>query len=191
MTATAVSEYIRRYAVVPGDKLVVMTANDGGYRAAFDWMQAGREVVAVIDPREDPDSSIVQQAREAGITVITGSALVEARGRKGVTGALVAPINRLATFVTGDTRLLACDTIATSGGWSPAVHLSCHTGSRPVWDEEAIGFVPGPTTERRFAGGSVLGHHTLGECLAEGTDIGLQASVDASMGAVPEHGQAL
>jgi sarcosine oxidase subunit alpha len=187
MTATAVSEYIRRYAVVPGDKLVVMTANDGGYRAAFDWMQAGREVVAVIDPREDPDSSIVQQAREAGITVITGSALVEARGRKGVTGALVAPINRLATFVTGDTRLLACDTIATSGGWSPAVHLSCHTGSRPVWDEEAIGFVPGPTTERRFAGGSVLGHHTLGECLAEGTDIGLQASVDASMGAVPEH----
>ncbi len=175
MTASAVSEYIRRYAVIPGNRLVVMTANDGGYRAAFDWKQAGREVVAVIDPRHDPDSSAIQQAREAGITVLTGSALVEARGRKGVTGALVAPINKLATFVTGDTRLLACDTIATSGGWSPAVHLSCHTGSRPVWDDAAIGFVPGPTTERRYAGGSLLGHHALAQCLADGTEIGAQA----------------
>lgn len=179
MTASAVSEYIRRYAVVPGDRLVVMTANDGGYRAALDWHAAGRTVVAVVDSRREPESSVLEEAREAGLRVITGSAVVEARGRKGVTGALVAPINRLATFVTGDTQLHACDTIASSGGWSPAVHLSCHTGSRPVWSDDAIGFVPGATIERRFEGGSVVGHHKLGDCLADGTDIGARAAADS------------
>lgn len=181
MTASAVSEYIQRYAVVPGKRLVLMTTNDGGYRAALDWRAVGREVIAVVDPRPEPESSLVQEAREAGIRVLTGSALVEARGRKGVTGALVAPINRLATFVIGDVQLLACDTIATSGGWSPAVHLSCHTGSRPVWDESAIGFIPGPTADNRFAGGSLMGRHALAECLIDGTDIGARASGDPAV----------
>ncbi len=180
MTASSVSEYIQRYAVVPGKRLVVMTANDGGYQAAFDWAAAGRQVVAIVDTRTDPDGSVIEQAHEVGIRVLTSAAVVEARGRRWVTGALVAPINRLGSFVTGDTQLLACDTIASSGGWSPAVHLSCHTGSRPVWDDAAIGFVPGPTTERRFEGGSVIGHHGLGACLADGTHIGARAAADTA-----------
>ena len=31
--------------------------------------------------------------------------------------------------------------------WSPVVHLSCHAGSRPIWNDEIIGFVPGPTVQ--------------------------------------------
>lgn len=178
MTASAIAEYIRRYAVVPGQRLVLMTSNDSAYTTAQAWHEAGREVVAIVDTRKDPDSSAVQSARESGLRVISGSAVVEARGRKGVTGALIAPINRLGSFVTGDTQSVACDTIASSGGWSPAVHLSCHTGSRPVWDQEAIGFVPGPSPEQRFAGGSLLGHHQLTACLAEGTRAGARAVND-------------
>lgn len=176
MTASAVAEYIERYGVVPGDRLVVMTSNDSGYRTAQAWHTAGRHVVAIIDTRRDVDSSAMQAARDAGLCVITGSAVVEARGRKGVKAAVVAPVNRLATYVVGDTQLFECDTIASSGGWSPAVHLSCHTGSRPRWDEDAIGFVPGPTTERRFEGGSVLGHHGLADCLQDGARAGAEAA---------------
>jgi len=183
MTASSVSHYIRRFAVVPGQRLVVATANDGGYRAAFDWLEAGRDVVAVVDARREPDGTAFEEAQRRGIRVMTGCVVVEARsGRWGsnrVSGALVAPVDAAAAFVIGDTSLLACDTIASSGGWSPAVHLSCHTGSRPVWNAAALGFVPGETIENCFPGGSVVGEHALGGCLASG----IRAAGDALLAA--------
>ena len=170
MTASAVSHYIRRFAVVPGRQLVVATANDGGYRAAFDWQDAGREVVAVVDARREPEGAALEEAERRGLNVIAGAVVLEAMGTKRVRAALVASVDAAAAFVVGETRRLDCDTIASSGGWSPAVHLSCHTGSRPVWDPEALGFVPGPTRENCFPGGSVAGEQTLGACLASGLD---------------------
>jgi NADPH-dependent 2,4-dienoyl-CoA reductase/sulfur reductase-like enzyme len=32
--------------------------------------------------------------------------------------------------------------LAVSGGWNPAVHLTCHLGGKPVWNEIAA-FTPG------------------------------------------------
>ncbi|MGQ7844437.1 sarcosine oxidase subunit alpha family protein [Granulosicoccus sp. 3-233] len=179
MVASSLSHYIRRFAVVPGNTLVVMTSNDSGYQSAFDWHDAGRKVVAIVDTRREPDGSVTELALQKGIKVITGSAVIEARGRKRVSGALVAPINAGASFVTGESQLLSCDTIATSGGWSPVVHLSCHTGSRPVWSEEALGFVPGDTTEQRWSAGAMAGLQSLAECLQDG----LQAGSDAAAAA--------
>ncbi len=179
MVASSVSHYIRRFAVVPGKTLLVMTSNDSGYQCAFDWLEAGRKVVAIVDTRRDPDGSVTEQALQKGIKVITGSAIIEARGRKRVSGALVTPINVAATFVTGESQLLPCDTIATSGGWSPVVHLSCHTGSRPVWSEEALGFVPGDTTEQRWSAGAMAGLQSVAACLGDGMQAGSDAAAAA------------
>lgn len=176
MVASSLSHYINRFAVVPGERLVVVTSNDSGYQCAFDWADAGRQVVAVVDTRKNPDGTVTDLARQRGITVIVGSALIEARGKKRVIGALVAPINEGATFVAGDTQHFECDTIASSGGWSPAVHLSCHTGSRPVWSQELLGFVPGTTTEQRWAAGAVNGATTLSDILADGIRAGSDAA---------------
>lgn len=176
MVASSLSHYINRFAVVPGERLVVVTSNDSGYQCAFDWADAGRQVVAVVDTRKNPDGTVTDLARQRGITVIVGSALIEARGKKRVIGALVAPINEGATFVAGDTQHFECDTIASSGGWSPAVHLSCHTGSRPVWSQDILGFVPGTTTEQRWAAGAVNGATTLSDTLADGIRAGSDAA---------------
>jgi len=180
MLASAISQYIRRFAVVPGQKLAVMTTNDSGYQCAFDWQDAGRQVVAVVDTRQQPVGSVTDAARQRGIDVVTGAAIIEARGSKRVSGALVAKINVTGTFVTGDDGVLDCDTIASSGGWSPAVHLSCHTGSRPVWREDILGFVPGRTLNRCWAAGGVAGYQTLSECLADGSRAGQEAARGAA-----------
>ncbi len=186
MIASSLSHYIHRFAVVPGESLVLMTNNDSAYQSALDWLDAGRSVVAIVDTRKAPEGRVVDLALERGIRVLTGSVIIEAKGRKRVSGAVVAPINAQGTFVTGDTRWLPCDTIATSGGWSPVVHLSCHTGSRPVWSEDVLGFVPGTTTEQRWSAGSITGKQTLAECLAEGAAEGL-AAVEASGHSVEEN----
>lgn len=183
MVASAISHFIHRYAVVPGRSLVVMTSNDSGYQCAFDWLAAGRRVVALVDTRAQPDGTVTDTARQLGIRVITGSAVIEARGSKRVLAAEVANINTdevaadttPGSRISGESFLLDCDTIASSGGWSPAVHLSCHTGSRPVWRDDIAGFVPGETVENRLLAGSISGQHTLAACLVGGVSAGKQA----------------
>jgi sarcosine oxidase subunit alpha len=175
MVCSAVSHYIQRYAVIPGSTLVVMTSNDSGYQAALDWHDAGREVVAIVDTRANPDGDVTVEAKRRGISVITGSAITEVNGDTRVDSAMVCAINAEGTFVTSEPMRLTCDTVATSGGWSPAVHLSCHTGSRPVWRDDIIGFVPGDTHEKRHYAGMVAGAQTLQACMQSGIDAGLQA----------------
>lgn len=118
MLASAVSTYINRYAVVPGDKLVLMTANDHAYNAAIDWHNAGREVVAVVDTRPEATGELPAKARDLGIKVLTGQAVISVQGKKRVTGVEVSRISDTGDSVTGNIAQLVCDTVASSGGWS-------------------------------------------------------------------------
>ncbi|MGM0982133.1 MAG: sarcosine oxidase subunit alpha [Pseudomonadota bacterium] len=182
LLAGAVSTYIRRYGVVPGNKLVLSTSNDHAYRAALDWLDAGREVVAIVDARQAPDGDLVEQARASGIRIITGSAVLEAKGDKRVSGARVATIDTAAFKVTGQAETLDCDTIASSGGYSPVIHLASHTGARPTWNDEILGFVPG-LVKGVHAAGSARGIHDLAEGLADGSAAAARALVALDLSA--------
>ncbi|WP_419812880.1 sarcosine oxidase subunit alpha family protein [Bacterioplanoides sp.] len=168
MVASAVTTYVRRYGVVPGQSLVVGTANDDGYDAAIAWHEAGRKVAAIVDSRAAADGDRVKQAEALGINVIFGSVVCEAIGSTRVKGAKIGGLSDDGKVLVGPQQQIKCDTIATSGGWSPAVHLSCHTGSRPVWNAEIFGFVPGDSHEHRLVAGGVRGHYELRDCLIEG-----------------------
>jgi len=175
MVAGAVSTYIRRYGVVPGKTLVLSTSNDDGYRAALDWQAAGHDVVAIADSRENPEGEWVEAARAQGIRIITGSGVIEAKGANRVTGARVAKIDLARFCVSGAVEELACDTIASSGGFSPVIHLASHTGARPTWRDDLLGFVPG-LVEGVHACGGANGTYTLAEVLAEGAKTGAVAA---------------
>ncbi|BAL27065.1 sarcosine oxidase subunit alpha [Azoarcus sp. KH32C] len=174
MVAGAVSIYIRRFAVAPGQRLVLSTSNDHAYRAALDWHDAGREVAAIVDARANPEGDLVHEARSRRIRIITGSAVIEARGEKRVSGALVASIDSVGFRVYGAVEELACDTIATSGGYSPVVHLAAHSGVRPEWRDDILGFVPGDVKGLVPVGG-VNGRMPLAEALVDGLEAGSRA----------------
>ncbi|CAO1668966.1 Sarcosine oxidase subunit alpha [Halomonas sp. NYA30] len=175
LLAGAVSTYIRRYGVAPGRKLVLSTSNDYGYRVALDWKEAGCEVAAIVDAREAPAGDWVDAARAQGIKIITGSAVIEAKGSNRVTAARVAKIDIDAFKVSGPVQELACDTIASSGGYSPVIHLASHTGARPTWRDDILGFVPGLVKGVQACGGA-KGTYTLGDVLAEGVEAGIRAA---------------
>ena len=185
MLASAVSTYINRYAVVPGRRLVLMTTNDNAYRTAFDWQDAGKEVVAIVDTRAYVNGAWQEEAKRRGITVLKGQAVIEARGRTRVKQAIVSGLSADGNQVAAPEQTFNCDTIASSGGWSPVVHLSCHTGSRPVWDDDVIGFVPGKTVQKQLTAGAVCGRFSLNDCLADGARIGAEAATNAGFSAEP------
>ena len=176
MLASSVSTYLNRYAVAPGKRLVLCTTNDHAYRAALDWQHAGRDVVAVVDVRRDPGGARVQAARQAGIEVIPGHAVIEACGGRRVQGALIAPLNDACAAVTGASRRLDCDLIASSGGWSPTLHLGSQTGVKPRWSDAAGAFLPGDLGPRASWAGAVTGARSLRDCLADGARAGALAA---------------
>ncbi|HET8791699.1 MAG TPA: glycine cleavage T C-terminal barrel domain-containing protein, partial [Modicisalibacter sp.] len=184
LLAGAVSTYIRRYGVVPGSKLVLSTSNDHAYRAALDWFDAGREVVAIVDARANPDGELIAQAQAQGIRVITGSAVIEAKGANRVIGARVAKIDIDAFKVVGNAEELACDTIASSGGYSPVIHLASHTGARPTWRDDILGFVAGKVTGMT-ATGAANGLYALADAIDDGSQAGAQAAVASGHQATP------
>jgi sarcosine oxidase, subunit alpha len=184
MLADAVSTYVRRYGVAPGRKLVLSTNNDYAYRVVLDWLDAGQKVVAVADARSNPRGTWVEEARKRGVRVLTGSAVVEARGSKRVTGARICAIDLNKHKVTSPGEMLDCDLIVSSGGYSPVVHLASHLGGRPVWREDILAFVPGEGFQKRLCAGAVNGVFALGDALADGFEAGASAAAEAGFKAV-------
>jgi sarcosine oxidase subunit alpha len=182
MLASSISVYLNRYAVAPGNALVISTANDSGYQAAIDWHKAGRKVIGIADSRAQSNGELVEEAKKLGLKIWFSHAVIEAKGSRRVYAATVAPINAEGTQVTGASQNYDCDIIATSGGWSPVVHLSCHTGSRPVWNDDIIGFLPGKTVQKQHCVGSLMGQHQLSDSLEQGLVIGAQAACEAGFG---------
>lgn len=180
MLAGAVSTYVRRYGVAPGKELVLSTNNDYAYRLVLDWLDAGQKVVAVADARSNPRGAWVEEARARGVRILTGSAVIEARGSKRVTGARICAIDVKAHKVTSPGEVVDCDLIASSGGYSPVVHLASHLGGKPTWREDILAFVPGEGgLQKRICAGAVNGVFALGDTLADGFEAGAKAAAEA------------
>ncbi|TBU71340.1 sarcosine oxidase subunit alpha [Phytopseudomonas daroniae] len=186
MLAGAVSTYVRRYGVAPGKKLVLATTNDYAYKTALDWLDAGLKVVAIADARSNPRGSWAEEARSRGVRVLTGSSVLDVKGSKRVEAARIAAIDPQSFKVTSPGEWLECDLIASSGGYSPVVHLASHLGGRPTWQEDILAFVPGDGLgmQARVCAGAVNGVFKLGDVLADGFEAGAKAAAESGFAAV-------
>jgi heterotetrameric sarcosine oxidase alpha subunit len=167
MLAGAVRSYINRYAAAPGRRIAVFTNNDDGWRTAADAHAAGIEVAAVIDSRAEQPG----QFAALGIRVMTGAQVSHVHGRQGVQAIDVVD-------AAGHFTRIDCDALAVSGGWNPAVHLTCHLGGKPVWNETLAAFRPGAVPPGMHVAGAANGALTLAECLHAGVAAGAMAAVE-------------
>jgi sarcosine oxidase subunit alpha len=180
MLASAVSTYLNRFAVLPGAEAVVFTNNDSAYRTAFDLIDAGIRVRALVDARVDASGPLASTLRGRGVEVIGGAVVVNALGKNRLRG--VEVMSRDGDSVRGGKRVLACDVLAVSGGWNPAVHLFAQSGGKASWAEEKACFVPGATAQAQRSAGACNGSFALADCLAEGLQAGAAAALRAGFG---------
>ena len=128
MTASAVRTYLHRFGAVAGPRVAVFGNNDDAHRTARDIAAAGLRVTALIDTRPD--------AIAADYPVFTGAEVIATAGRTGLHAVTVRH--------AGGTTQIEADCLAVSGGWNPALGLTCHHNGRPVWNAALAGFVPKP-----------------------------------------------
>ena len=170
MLAGAVRSYINRYSVLPDRGIVVFTNNDSAYRTAIDATDSGA-AVTVVDVRVNPGGGLVGQAEQAGIMVHRGSAITAVHGRSGVQSVEVMRLNAAGDGVATSSRTaVACTIVATSGGWTPTVHLHSQARGRLVFNDRIAGFIPGEGTRinPHSSAGACNGSFDLNECFEQG-----------------------
>jgi len=177
MLASAARTYANRYAVRPGSRALVFTNNDSGWEAAADLHAAGVAVAVVADARPGGWGPAAARAQEAGIAAAPGTAVVGTRGGRHLRGVTLGSLEG-----GGPRRHVACDLLAVSGGWSPALHLHAHARGRPVWDAHKAAFVPGARAQAERAAGAAAGTWSLSGCLQEGLAAGAAAAAEAGFG---------
>lgn len=163
MLASAVQAYVNRYAVAPGKRAVIFTNNCSAYAVAADLAAAGVKVVAIVDSRETvPDAA---RAQVPGIEVMAGKVITQAQGGRHLRGVAVA------AKTGGSARILSCDLLAVSGGWSPTVHLWSQSRSPLRYDQTLAAFLPDAPAQPLSAAGAADGMLTLQDALRSGAEV--------------------
>ena len=173
MLAGAAQSYLHRWGVRVGDRAVIVTSHDSAYFTAFDLAAAGTKIVAIVDTRAAPREDLRAEARAKGIEVLPGHTVTETRGRLRIASVTVNPVQGGAV---GDPRMIHCDCLLMSGGWTPSLHLFSHTKGSLAWDEESRTFLPGRMTEECHIAGAGRGLWGYGAALSDGAAVGAEAA---------------
>ena len=153
MLSGAVRRLINLYAVSPGTRAVVFTANDDGDLAALDLRRAGVEVAAVVDARR-------------------GGGIARALGRVSVRGVELINGSRI-----------DCDLLVTAVGWTAPTALLNMSGDQPKYEPAAARFFPGGNLPRDvFAAGGLAGDGSIDELIAHAREVGAAAAKRAGYG---------
>lgn len=170
MLANAARGYAHRFGVAIGERVVIASGDEEGPDTALALQRVGVNVVAVVDSRGADQASGAERLAQAGIRHIPAAVITRADGRQQVRGVRVAALSD-ATVETGQVERIGCDAVAVAGGWQPALHLQCHLGGRPGFDESRGIFLPPAMPE---------GYHNAGACAGEaGLDAARQSGRDA------------
>lgn len=176
MLASAAQSYINRYAVLPGKSAILFANNDQAYEAALDFKQAGGDLIAVIDTREDPSGPLIDAVFATGARLYKGHVVTRTFG-KCFDGLLVAPWD--GKEVTGKEERLEADLLMTSGGFSPVVHLFSQAGGKLAFDDDKAAFLPDKYGQSDCISiGAANGEFELAETLRSGTRAGVKAAKD-------------
>ena len=128
MLPDGVRRLVRDFSIKPGERAIVLGADDDTLAIAEELADVGIEVVRAVDLREAHPRELV------------------ARGRKGRVRRLVL-----------DGEEIGCDLVVASGGRQPAYSLLAQAGARVEYDETLGIFVPTGLPDGVEAVGSVTG----------------------------------
>jgi sarcosine oxidase subunit alpha len=176
MLSGAAERYANEFGILPGQKVALLTNNDGAYRAAAAMKKAGAEIVAVVDVRSDISAAARDIANEVGGELLRGHGVVATEGGKHVSGVKVQKFDATSGVLSGDARHVDADCLLVSGGWSPAIHLASQAGMKPEWNEELQAFLPPEPTQNWVGAGAFNGRFSTAEALAEGLAAGHAAA---------------
>jgi sarcosine oxidase subunit alpha len=189
MLADAARSYATRYGVKPGNRAVIVTAHDSGYRAALELAEAGTAIAAIADLRPDPLGPYAAQARAAGLPIRASATVCGTQGRLRVSAVDIATIHH---GKVGARDRIACDLLLMAGGWTPSLHLFSQSRGSIAWHDSAGAFLPDQPAEATLTAGACRGVFDLAAAVQDGQSAGAHAAglpAAAAPAPIAERGQ--
>ena len=172
--ASAAKEYLKVYGVLVGKKPLIFTNNDSAYETAIEFKKNGI-MPLVLDTRNNPESEIINEAKNLGIEIKFSHVVVAAKGYKKVKSAEIAKISKNKKELN-NIKNVDCDCICVSGFWTPTIHLASQSGNKTKFNEKIDAFVPDKSKQKEVTLGSAKGVFTLEETIKTSFEAGYEIS---------------
>ncbi|MGI9861987.1 FAD/NAD(P)-binding oxidoreductase [Moorella naiadis] len=181
MTAGAAQTMVNLHRVLPGKRVLMIGSGNVGLIVSYQLLQAGAEVVGIIEVASGIGGYAVHAAKlhRAGVPFYLGHTIVAARGKEGVIEALISP----AGAGREDIQTLKVDTICLAVGLAPRLELVRLAGGRVVYLPDLGGHVPVHNSKMAitrdiYVAGDVAGVEEASTALEEGRLAGVAVAAD-------------
>lgn len=186
--AGAVQTLVNVYGVKPGNKVLMVGAGNIGVIVSYQLLQAGVEVVGIIEAGPRIGAYWVHAAKvvRAGVPIYTRHTIKCAHGEREVSGATIVQLDENWQQISGSEKKIDADVICLSVGLTPLTELLWQAGCKMTYVPELGGNVPlrNDQLETSVAGiyvaGDVAGIEEASAAMMEGVLAGLNAA--ASLG---------
>jgi sarcosine oxidase subunit alpha len=149
MLAGAARQYLRRFGVAVGSRVLIATNNDSAYALAKDLKEAGVLVLGIADSRHPVPIEPSTAAASLGIEVFPGTIPTGTAGFSRLKTVWLGRLNADASGIVSSgggtgagARVVACDALAVSGGFTPALQLYAHAGGALAYDPSSGALLP-------------------------------------------------
>lgn len=192
LTAGAAQTLVNIHRVLPGRRVLMVGSGNVGLIVSHQLLQAGAEVVALVEARMQVNGYEVHAAkvRRAGVRILTGHTVVRAEGRERVERAVIARVDDHWHPIPGSEQILPVDVICLAVGLSPAIELARLAGCVCQYQADLGGWVPlhdenmETTVPGLYVAGDAAGVEEASVALEEGRLAGVAAAY--ALGKLPK-----
>lgn len=170
--------------VKPGNRILMLGSGNVGLVVSYQLMQAGCEVVALVDaaPRIGGYGVHAAKVARCGVPFYLSHTIIEAEGESAVTGVTIGEVDSSWKILPGTEKHFDVDTICLAVGLSPMAQLLKMGGCEMMEDPKKGGVIPvcdeyGETSIKGiFAAGDVSGIEEASSAMIEGRMAGIAAA---------------
>lgn len=182
--AGAVQTLMNVYGVKPADRVIMVGAGNIGLIVSYQLMQAGVQVVSVVEAAPKIGGFLVHAAklRRAGVPIRTGWTVKEAFGNGKLEGVVLCQLDEKWQQIPGTEETVACDALCLAVGLSPLAELCWQAGCHMEYIRELSGHVPitdenlMTSVEGLYVAGDVDGIEEASSAMVEGRLAGYAAA---------------
>ncbi len=184
MGAGAAQTMINVNRVLPGQRIVMMGSGNVGLIVSYQLMQAGAEVVAIVEgaPKIGGYGVHAGKIRRAGVPIYLGHTVKKAYGVNSVEHVEIAAVNEKFQPIAGTEQVLEADTVCLAVGLNPMTELVWMAGCQFDFIPAFGGHVPlhdsnmETTVEGIYVAGDVTGVEEASSAMEEGNLAGVAAA---------------
>ncbi len=164
MGAGAAQTLMNRHGVLPGRKVLLVGSGNVGLIVGLQLLQAGCELVAVLDaaPRVGGYGVHAAKIARTGVPFLTSTTILEAKGDGKVEKAVIRKVDSRFQVIPGTERELDVDTILMAVGLSPMTQLASCAGCDVEYSDQT-GRLSCITVTDEFCETTVAGIYCCGD----------------------------